>query len=43
MNVLTGHPNAYANDLEVVIHREKVCSQGYAGIGDERALPKRHQ
>jgi hypothetical protein len=40
---LSSHPNAFANDLEVVIRREKVCSYGYAGIGGERALPKWHQ
>jgi hypothetical protein len=43
VNVLSGHPNAFANDLELVIRRENACSYGYAEIEDERALPKRHR
>jgi hypothetical protein len=38
-----GHPNAFANDLELVIRRENVCLHGYVENAGERALPKRHR
>jgi hypothetical protein len=43
VSVRSGHPNAFADELEVVIRRDNFRLHGQAGIEGERAMPKRHR